>query len=509
MKKRNRVLEIILCAALAFVVFWSYLFAARDNGVFALADIEGDRTALNTFSFEGTAGDSYGSLRYFWQDGAWKTKYYAATEDEMRYIVRQERNGNHGISRFFKKKGMQRSEYYAGTEVAPAKDAAVRRLTKPEDVSEQIRENIAGTFEGEYIVRGVAADAVDIYGVVKEYVGGETRFFTGLQRKGGEYRVVEAKQGNMTYETPWLNDKDEVVLCTVKNEDVWYAIPRTGTEETGEVSLFRIPKEGMEEFPYGGEDALYSTKQYGKAEPIKTFSVNAENRIVALEKAGENQLLLARTEQDALLLELYDTEGNLLDRLETGIQNISAYDMDDVNMVQRADSLVLWLSLTKTTQDDADGIRHSELEGKACFAVQKGKIKQLQIESSTEYVDVQEGKILQIEGTASDTFAEAYFGAWNDGYDITVTDAETGALLYHGRLKTDFAEDSNKMLSTINIGRGGKLIRESADAVNWESYNKYNGRQRSVGKVVPLDGKLLYNSWQAGATVYSVPDDIY
>lgn len=44
MKKRNRVLEAILCAALAVVVFWGYMLAARDNGVFALEDIEGDRT---------------------------------------------------------------------------------------------------------------------------------------------------------------------------------------------------------------------------------------------------------------------------------------------------------------------------------------------------------------------------------------------------------------------------------------------------------------------------------
>ena len=62
MKKRNRVLEAILCAALAVVVFWGYMFAAKDNGVFALEDIEGDRTALNAFAFEGLAAVSYTHL---------------------------------------------------------------------------------------------------------------------------------------------------------------------------------------------------------------------------------------------------------------------------------------------------------------------------------------------------------------------------------------------------------------------------------------------------------------
>ena len=69
MKKRNRVLEVILCATLAVVVFWGYMLAARDNGVFALEDIEGDRTALNAFAFEGLAGDDNGQIYYTWQNG--------------------------------------------------------------------------------------------------------------------------------------------------------------------------------------------------------------------------------------------------------------------------------------------------------------------------------------------------------------------------------------------------------------------------------------------------------
>ena len=109
MKKRNRVLEAILCAALAVVVFWGYMFAAKDNGVFALEDIEGDRTALNAFAFEGLAGDDNGQIYYIWQNGELKTKYYAATNDEMRYIIRQERDGSKGISRYFKKRSLARS----------------------------------------------------------------------------------------------------------------------------------------------------------------------------------------------------------------------------------------------------------------------------------------------------------------------------------------------------------------------------------------------------------------
>ena len=86
-------------------------------------------------------------------------------------------------------------------------------------------------------------------------------------------------------------------------------------------------------------------------------------------KAGDNQLLLARTEQDALILELYDTKGKLLNRLETGVK-VSEYKIDFVNMLQRADGLVLWLNLSKTFQEDEDGTVHQRVEGTKCFVVQ-------------------------------------------------------------------------------------------------------------------------------------------
>ena len=141
MKKRNRVLEAILCAALAVVVFWGYMFAAKDNGVFALEDIEGDRTALNAFAFEGLAGDDNGQIYYIWQNGELKTKYYAATNDEMRYIIRQERDGSKGISRYFKKRSLARSEYFSDTEFAPMSAGfPVWRIYRrvPENISENI-----------------------------------------------------------------------------------------------------------------------------------------------------------------------------------------------------------------------------------------------------------------------------------------------------------------------------------------------------------------------------------
>ena len=506
MKKRNRVLEAILCAALAVVVFWGYMFAAKDNGVFALEDIEGDRTALNAFAFEGLAGDDNGQIYYIWQNGELKTKYYAATNDEMRYIIRQERDGSKGISRYFKKRSLARSEYFSDTEFAPSKDANVRRLSGLEDLSESAREYLGEYFDGD-TVQGVTADALDVYGKVKNYTGGETRFFTGLQLKGGEYQAAKVKEGDTTYQSSWFDGRNEVILCTVKMDDAWYAIPQTGADGQGEVSIFRIPKDGMADIPYSGEDALYSTKQYGKAESLQTFSVNAENRILSLEKAGDNQLLLARTEQDALILELYDTEGKLLDRLETGVQKVSEYNIDFVNMLQRADGLVLWLNLSKTFQEDEDGTVHQRVEGTKCFVVQEKAIAQIAIDGSAEYVDVQDGKVLKLYGTKPEHIAADYFGYMMDGYEITVTDAKTNELLYRGKLKTDFVEDYNGELYAINIGQREKPLTERRDEESWIRYSSIGVKKRYFKMLLPVDGTAKQTSWVVGQEVESFEVD--
>ena len=64
--------------------------------------------------------------------------------------------------------------------------------------------------------QGVTADALDVYGKVKNYTGGETRFFTGLQLKGGEYQAAKVKEGDTTYQSSWFDGRNEVILCTVK-----------------------------------------------------------------------------------------------------------------------------------------------------------------------------------------------------------------------------------------------------------------------------------------------------
>lgn len=494
MKKRNRVLEVILCATLAVVVFWGYMFVAKDNGVFEIEDIEGDRAALNAFAFEGLAGDDSGQIHYTWQDGELKKRYYSASRSEGILLLSQERSGNRGMSRFFKQRLREDGEgINFHVEAAPSADARVHRLPK-EEIATETLEEIGNTIPEGASIYGVAADKIDIYGVIHRYSGGETRFFTGLQLQEREYSHIKESYGNSEHEAPWLSSEDAVGLCVVDMGDAWVAIPKMDYVRAGTVSLFRIPKKEMAEDDYGEWDVLYSTKQYGKAEPIKTFSVNTENRIVALEKAGDDQMLLARTEQDTLILELYDTKGKLMDRLKTDVVQVSDYRLNDVNMVQRADGLVLWLDLNKTFQEDADGTTHQRFEGTKCFIVREKSIAQIAIDGGAEYVDVQDGRVLRIERTTSKNVGIWYFG-WmkQDGLTMTVTDAETGEVLYRGRIKTDFNEDYNRAFSTINIGQREK---SQFDADYMNHFNDMSKGQRSFENVLPVeDGRRMQDTW--------------
>ena len=195
---------------------------------------------------------------------------------------------------------------------------------------------------------------------------------------------------------------------------------------------------------------------------------------------------------------MYDTEGRLLDRLETGVQKVSEYNIDFVNMLQRADGLVLWLNLSKTFQEDEDGTVHQRVEGTKCFVVQEKAIAQIAIDGSAEYVDVQDGKVLKLDGTKPEHIAADYFGYMMDGYEITVTDAKTDELLYRGKLKTDFVEDYNGELYAINIGQREKPLTERRDEESWIRYSSIGVKKRYFKMLLPVDGTAKQTSWVVG-----------
>ena len=517
MKKRNRVLEILACTALTAVVFLGYMFTAQDNGRFEIEDIAGDRAHLADFAFEGIAGDETGQVHYIWQDGELKTDYYPGSLEQVDDVLYQKKLGKSMVSQYFKQ--LNNTLYPTpDLEAAPSEGAEVQTFDKLEDLPTEIRTEVEQDIpgRGEYTVKAAVTDSVDLLAEVNDYEHQKsTRFFTGMQLTGKDFYFTEVEYNAGSTRFNSRNYTMELDVSAVDMGDAHYVILSTDGFCEGEVYLLRIPKDGMismRERPQEYWDGLYYDDTYGEAEIIKTFSVDAENRIIAMEKAGKDRLLLAKSENDNLILELYDLEGNLIHRLDAGVPNVSSYELDTVKMLQREEQLVLWFGLSRRVQTDEmdEESFHYEVDGTKYYVVENDEIRAVQAEPHLGYFDVQNGKVLQMKGYAPEHLATKFFGYMHVGLDIIVTDEKTGELLYQGRLVTDFAEDYHKKLTAVNIGEQFKVEDKDQDRINWEKYLGISNKDRNVGRALPLEGRFYYTTWVAGeAGSYYYTGDYY
>lgn len=505
MKKRNRVLEILVCTALVAVVFLVYMFTAQDNGKFEIRDLEGDRAHLADFSFDGIAGDGSGQIHYIWQDGELKTEYYPGSMAQVDDVLYQKKLGKNVFTQYFKV--LDQVMYSApDLEAAPSAGAKVQTFDRLEDLPKELKEEIMQDVpsRGAYELKAAVADSVDIFAEVNDYEHQKsTRFFTGMRLTGKEHYFAEVEYNGGSTRIGSGSYVQNLGASSVETEDAYYTILNTDETCEGEVYLQRIPKDGMlsmRENPRERWEALYSNLTYGEAEIIKTFPVNAENRIISMEQAGKDRLLLAVTEKDNLMLELYDLDGNLLHRLDAGVPHVSAYELDTVEMIQREEQLLLWFGLSRRVQEDEtdEDSFHYEVDGTKYYAVEQDVIRELQAENHLGYIDVQNGKILQMKGLAPEHLAAQFFGYMYVGYEISVTDEKTGELLYRGKLVTDFEEDYNRRLVAVNIGQQAESIQERENPVDWDKYTGLNSEERNVGRMLPLEGRFYYTSWAEG-----------
>ena len=518
MKKRNRVLEILVCTALVAVVFLAYMVTAQDNGKFEIQDIEGDRAHLADFSFEGIAGDESGQVHYIWQDGELKTAYYPGSLTQVNDVLYQKKLGKNVVSQYFKV--LDNVMYPTpDLEAAPSEDAVVQAFDKLEDLPKELREEVEQDVpsRGAYELKAAVADSVDIFAEVDDYERQRsTRYFTGLRLTGKEHYFAEVEYNGGSTRIGSGSYVQNLGISSVETEDAYYTILNTDQTCEGEVYLQRIPKDGMtsmQESPRERWEKLYSDLTYGEAEIIKTLPVNAANRIISMEKVGKDRLLLAVTEKDNLMLELYDLEGNLIHRLDAGVPHVSAYELDTVEMIQREEQLLLWFGLSRRVQEDGmdEDSFHYEVDGTKYYAVEQDTIRELQAEKHLDYIDARNGKILQMKGVApEDHLAVKFFGYMYVGYEISVTDEKTGKLLYRGQLVTDFEEDYHRRLAAVNIGQQENPINERENPVDWDKYNELHREDRNFGRMLPGEGTFYYTTWAEGYRWgYTVGDYYY
>ena len=90
MKKRNWVLECMICALVLFFGFGIYMTLSRDNVTFELEDLQGDRSYLSDFPLEGYGGGDGDSFRFTILNGELDVEYYPYTNEQLANMIEAE-----------------------------------------------------------------------------------------------------------------------------------------------------------------------------------------------------------------------------------------------------------------------------------------------------------------------------------------------------------------------------------------------------------------------------------
>ena len=513
--KENKVLQILLVASLVFVLFFGYMLTARDNGTFEIVDLAGDRAYLEPFAFEGMGGDETGMIHFQVENGEVTQTYYPTDGEELDQILQGEKAGAGSIQKYFLKDS-RNILYDWQIETAPAKDAVVQESTEEEvQKAEEEMYYSRGNRNQPYTFEGIKADKIDLYLRVQDFKRGkETRIRTGVQLTGRDYYYAKWRYTDDVYSN-FYDAEREVFLRAAETADAFYVIPAVDKNGIGEAALYRIEKKEMVPCEYREEDRelLYSTQEYGTAEVLCAFSVDAENRILGLTDIGTDRLLLSRTEEDRLLLEIYDLEGNLLCRKDTEITGASRYEFDHVQLLKKEDSAVLCVELmTEVIPEEGPEQKYYEVEGGRYFVIREDSIEMLSETEPVDYLDEANGAYLKLKYEVPqniNSIVQKFRGYCIGGYDIQVIEEETGIVLYHGKLRTDFGEDSTKMLSRVNIGQYQEPLEER-DPMKGSIFGERAHLIfiRELYKAVPLYGTIKGMDWSGRGYEY-ITDHYY
>lgn len=530
-KRRNIILEIFICTTIVTAVLIGYLTSAGNNGIFEIRDLEGERSELAAFSFEGTAGDDVHQIHYRWENGELTRKTYPCNKQTISNLIDANRKSVNPLKKYFHTElSLTQSRQETLLQTAPAEGSKLEPLQSWADVPPEImedyferyryRENPYGN--DAFRVRGTKAETVSFFinlTYMKEALSGSgnrsfatplgySRAFTGLTLSGGPYYyLLWEEKGNEDY-----SDFSENNICykgagldflTADTENAVYGILSTNHNVTGEVFLLRFPKENMavHDLTYSSKDMPYSKAVYGGAETIAEFDVNEESSILALTPCGEDMLLLARTEGGALYLELYDSEGTLIDRENTGIEGILHWDDAEFEGLRRKDSAILGIRVgTKEALENDETMRYEKNSDK--YLITQEGLLRLDGTAHTKYADYKDGKTLLIDAVQeNETLAMRYtYRDKRTQLSFTIKEEETEQTLYRGILETDFSEDFNKELAQINISKLADTLVEQKPPMQDFTFTVGEYSRNVNGRILPLDDvsasdRTLYN-WQ-------------
>ncbi|WP_304507672.1 hypothetical protein [Anaerotignum sp.] len=507
---KNKVIWAVALSILIFGGFMGKMSQLKDNGIFYLKDIEGQREYLNLFPIEGVAGDGTQGIIFRLEDGALSTKFYPFDSEQVNNLFFAEREGIKGMEKYNYNYYNQdfRKGIFASTDSAPSKDAKIQHM---DSFYEEIMDDM--DFYGDEFVGGETdiADKVDVYldiwGMDFE---GQARIRTGMTLQNQDqvyyYTRGDYEDGLTSFTHSFLNDgMQEVDGFCAEIGDAYYcmAIPSAeiyGMEIHGEcqgdTSLFRIKQENMIEPPeLDKEEELYQQREYGNAEVLCTFPVDENNRVLEAFAVGDHSLGIFRVQNESLFFEIYDTEGNMIaqdlltkeqgskvDQIEA---NVVAWNENDVSIYFRTYQVVKDEDNYERWEGIIDGMYQFDEKGLKrmhCYGDNGGKLLSV----------CRNNLILDVSMVSDEQRQLPYYY----GYQVyvSVINGDTGKILYRGKFETDYDEDLYKLFSPYNIAKDAPYLEEAMKAYNVDGI--ITQRQRQITNVLPINGKVENVWWR-------------
>lgn len=487
---RNRVIWVMVISILIFSVFIGGMTKLRDKGIFYLEDIEGQREYLSLFPLEGITGDGTHAFTFRIEDGDLSTRFYSMGSEQVRNLFFAERAGIKGFQKYHYDyyNSMFQNDMNSYADSAPSHGASIQ---KKEGIHEEMIEK--GYFAYDEFTAGetIVADKIDVYLNFWGLEGvGEARLRTGMTIQDKDYYYTRGYRGNTENYAGYASFDDlGMQSYCVRQGDAYYILVGSKSNCVGETSLYRIKEDGLKapEAQYV-DPGIYNTAEYGDAQVLCSFPIDPSNQVLGMFGVGDNSLGIFRVENENLLFEIYDLEGNrkaqdLLSReqsrkIDQTEAEVTVWDDGTVSIYFKMYDVVEKEKNSQVWECLIDGIYQVDEKGLKrlkCYGENGGKL--LSACRNNLVLDVYMD------------FEEETKIPYNYNYDvyICITNGDTGGVLYQGVFRTDYSEDSLKNLSGYNIAKNAVYLEE---AMKTQYIDGIIGqRKRLISDVVPINGR--------------------
>lgn len=491
---KNKGIITMLCAILILAGFSAGMTQARDNGTFAIQDIEGQREYLNVFPIEGVMADATHGMIFQIVDGEASCRYLPYPSEVINTLFQAERAGIQGWEKYSYHEFGFDTPY---TVSAPSADATVEEF---DGIHPDVMERLEWIYGNREIKSGDSAvtDQIDIYMIYDTWdePQGSFRMWSGMTMADKEYYYTRAyesddKSSGMWFDYESYSEEGLTAYC-YNIGGRYYAIAASNENCRGETRLFSFAAEDSyknTDRDWDTNPPMYSDAEYGDVQILQRFPVDATNRIMGMVAAGDQHMGIFRVAGDELYFELYDLQGKLVDSILLAQGKSSSFDEitsrcviwadGDVSLLyeayriteQEGESLVMEQNVIGMLQLNEEGLKHFMLSGDGgMLSVCKNNL--ILIAGPDFYDDM--------ESFPYQNYQEFY---------LTVTNAETQKVLYRGKLETDMKEDYLKLVSEYDIAKSRGYLQEGKN----QEINVYSGdvykRIRQIQAIAIIDGR--------------------